>query len=168
MPQIEPIHELDCGICGGLKMSGSTKTPGEILAIDAFKTVIDAATVMEGRIVFAESIRIDGKVIGDLQEEPGAKGSVAIAPRATVCGDIVAHRVLVAGTVQGNIHATEIVQLMNGARITGDISYAAITIAHGAVVNGSLTGSARKAESASDMRRKPLLLANESPDPVPA
>lgn len=149
-------------------MSGRTKTPGEILAIDAFKTIIDAATVLEGRIVFAESIRIDGKVIGDLQEEPGAIGSVAIVPGAIVCGDIAAHRVLVAGTVQGNIHATEIVQLMNGARITGDISYAAITIAHGAIINGSLAGSARKKEPASEMQSKPLLLANESPDLVPA
>jgi len=57
---------------------------------------------------------------------------------------------------------------MNGARITGDISYAAITIAHGAIINGSLAGSARKKEPASEMRRKPLSLANESPDLVPA
>jgi cytoskeletal protein CcmA (bactofilin family) len=149
-------------------MFGKTKTPGEILAIDAFKTIIDAATVMEGRIVFAESIRIDGKVIGDLQVEPGARGSVAVALGATVCGNIAAHRVLVAGTVQGNIHATEIVQLVSGARVTGDISYTAIIIAHGAIVNGSLTDCSRNAEPASEMRRKPLRLASENRDLVPA
>ena len=149
-------------------MLGSAKAPGEVLAIDAFKTVIDAATVMEGRLVFAESIRIDGKVIGHLQVEPGATGSVAVAQGAIVCGDIVAHRVFVAGTVQGNIHAAEIVQLMNGARVTGDITYAAITIAQGAIVNGSLAGSPRKAESATETRRQPLLLAGESRDLVPA
>jgi cytoskeletal protein CcmA (bactofilin family) len=149
-------------------MPGRAKAPGEILAIDAFKTVIDAATVMEGRIIFAESIRIDGKVIGNLQVEPGATGSVAVAPGATVCGDIVAHRVLVAGTVQGNIHSTEIVQLMNGARVTGDISYAAITIAHGAIVNGSLTDCSRKEAPASEMQRNPLRLASEVRDLVPA
>lgn len=148
-------------------MSGKSNTPGEILAVDAFKTVIDAATVMEGRIVFAESIRIDGKVIGCLQEEPGAKGSVAVAPGATVCGDIVAHRVLVAGVVQGNIHATEIVQLMNGARVTGDISYAAITVAHGAIVNGSLKDCSRKEVPAAEMPRIPLHLATEDRDLVP-
>ena len=168
MPQREQTYKLDCGNFRGSKMLGRSKTPGEILAIDAFKTIIDAATVMEGRIVFAESIRIDGKVIGDLQAEPGATGSVAVAPGAIVCGDIVAHRVLVAGTVQGNIHAAEIVQLMNGARITGDITYAAITIAHGAIVNGSLTDCSRKEESAPESRRQPLRLASESLDLAPA
>jgi len=153
--------------CGG-KMAGKAKTPGEVLAIDAFKTVIDTATVMEGRIVFAESIRIDGKVIGSLQVEPGAKGSVAVAPGGIVCGDIVAHRVLVAGTVQGNIHATEIVQLMKGATVTGDISYAAITIAHGTIVNGALLGKPRSKESASEPRRDPPRLASEGGDLVPA
>ena len=149
-------------------MFGKTKTPVEILAIDAFKTIIDAATVMEGRIVFAESVRIDGKVIGDLQVEPGVTGSVAVAPGATVCGDIVAHRVLVAGTVQGNIQAMEIVQLMPGARVTGDITYAAITIAHGAIVNGSLADSSRNEEPASEKRRKLLRLAGDGRDHVPA
>lgn len=149
-------------------MFGKTKAPGEILAIDAFKTFVDASTVMEGRIVFAESIRIDGKVMGDVQVEPGARGSVAVAPGAVVRGDIVAHRVLVAGTVQGNIQALEIVQLMDGAKVTGDISYAAISIVHGAIVNGCLTDSSRNEEPSSEKRRKLLRLAGEGRELAPA
>lgn len=149
-------------------MFGKTKTPGEILAIDAFKTFIDASTVIEGRIIFAESIRIDGKVMGGVQVEPGATGSVAVGPGAIVRGDIVAHRVLVAGTVQGNIQAMEIVQLMDGAQVTGDISYAAILIVHGASVNGSLTDSSRNEEPSSEKRRKLLRLAGEGHNHAPA
>lgn len=148
-------------------MFGKTKTPGEILAIDAFKTFIDASTVMEGRIVFAESIRIDGKVMGDVQVVPGTTGNVAVGPGAVVRGDIAAHRVLVAGTVQGNIQAMEIVQLMDGANVTGDISYAAISIVHGAIVNGALSDSSRNQEPASERQRKLIRLAGEDQDHVP-
>jgi cytoskeletal protein CcmA (bactofilin family) len=143
-------------------MFGKTKAPGEILAIDAFKTFIDASTVMQGRIVFAESIRIDGKVLGNVEVEPGATGSVAVGPGAIVRGDIVAHRVLIAGTVQGNIRALETVQLMDGARVTGDISYQSISIVQGASVNGALTESAASSsneEPSSEKRRKLLRLA---------
>jgi cytoskeletal protein CcmA (bactofilin family) len=154
-------------------MFGKTKAPGEILAIDAFKTFIDASTVMEGRIVFAESIRIDGKVLGNVEVEPGATGSVAVGPGAIVRGDIVAHRVLIAGTVQGNIRALETVQLMDGARVTGDISYQSISIVQGASINGALTESSGSEEPSSEKRRKLLRLAvdsngsgSASPDPA--
>lgn len=110
----------------------------ETLAIEAFKTLIDATTTLQGSMNFVHSVRIDGKVVGDLLVDPGAAGIIAIGPKAEVRGNIDAHRVLVAGKVHGNIHAADSVHLMSSARVSGDISYGSISIEYGARVNGLL------------------------------
>jgi len=85
--------------------SGKKRKLEETLAIEAFKTIIDASTSMEGRMNFANSVRIDGKIVGDLLVDSGAAGIIAVGPEAEVRGNIDAHRVLVAGKVHGNIRA---------------------------------------------------------------
>ena len=110
----------------------------ESFSVERFKTLIDSSTTIDGRMNFGNSVRIDGKVHGNLIIEPGCKGTIAIGPGAEVRGDINAYRVLVAGTVQGNIQATERVELLSSARVSGDIAYGSISISHGARVIGLL------------------------------
>jgi cytoskeletal protein CcmA (bactofilin family) len=50
----------------------------------------------------------------------------------------MAHRVLVAGKVSGQIHARERVELQARCRVQGDIKYGSIAIEHGAQVMGLL------------------------------
>ncbi|HEY9447029.1 MAG TPA: polymer-forming cytoskeletal protein [Burkholderiales bacterium] len=119
-------------------MFGKKRKLEETLAIEAFKTIIDASTSMEGRMNFANSVRIDGKIVGDLLVDSGAAGIIAVGPDAEVRGNIDAHRVLVAGKVHGNIRAADSVHLMSTAKVSGDISYASISIECGARVNGLL------------------------------
>ena len=110
----------------------------ENLSVERFKTLIDSSATIDGRMNFGNSVHIDGKVHGDLVMEPGCKGTIAIGPDAEVRGDINACRILIAGTVQGNIHATERVELLSSARVSGDIAYGSISILHGARVTGLL------------------------------
>jgi Integral membrane protein CcmA involved in cell shape determination len=110
----------------------------ESFSVERFKTLIDSSTTIDGRMNFGNSVRIDGKVHGNLIIEPGCKGTIAIGPGAEVRGDINAYRVLVAGTVHGNIQATERVELLSSARVSGDIAYGSISISHGARVIGLL------------------------------
>lgn len=118
------------------------------LAGEAFQTLIGRNTSMEGRISFSDGIRIDGRLTGDINVDRGASGSIAIGPDAEVRGNITAHRVLVAGTVMGNIHALESAHLLPTARVTGDIVYAQLAISPGALVNGALRDATRTAEAA--------------------
>jgi cytoskeletal protein CcmA (bactofilin family) len=60
-------------------------------------------------------------------------------------GDISAYRVLVAGKVEGNIYATERVELHDGAEVRGDITYGQIGIEPGAILFGLMI--ARAAET---------------------
>jgi cytoskeletal protein CcmA (bactofilin family) len=115
----------------------------ETLSTETFKTFIDAKTVVEGRMSFANSVRIDGKVLGDVLIDGDGGGLVAVGPGAEVRGNVSARRVLIAGTVQGNVQGTDNVQLLAGARVSGDISYGAIAIVCGARVNGLLVDLAK-------------------------
>jgi cytoskeletal protein CcmA (bactofilin family) len=61
---------------------------------------------------------------------------VAIGPTGEVSGDITAHRVMVAGKVEGNIYASERVEFHKDSVVHGDISYGSIAVEHGARLLG--------------------------------
>ncbi|MGE5524521.1 MAG: bactofilin family protein [Rhodospirillaceae bacterium] len=135
------------------------------MAAIAFQTLVGRNTSLEGRITFSDGIRIDGRVTGDINVERGATGSVAVGPEAEVRGNITAHRVLVAGTVFGNIHASESAHLLPTARVMGDIVYGELSVSPGAQVNGSLRDLAHGVE-ATERTGNLIRLADKSVDAV--
>lgn len=137
------------------------------LTVETFQTLVGRNATFQGSISFSEGIRIDGRVTGDIEAERGSTGCIAVGSEAEVRGNIVAHRVLVAGTVHGNIRAIEVVHLLGTARVTGDISYAKISIAPGAQVNGLLSEAA-SAAGESDRSGRLIRLADKSHDSVTA
>jgi len=128
------------------KVLGRKKSPEDDFAV--FHTLVGPKITMDGRINFSDGLRIDGHVVGDVQVERGAVGSIAIGPGGEVRGNVTAHRILIAGTVIGNVCALEMVHLLATARVTGDISYARISICPGAVVNGALSELTKTGEAA--------------------
>jgi cytoskeletal protein CcmA (bactofilin family) len=52
--------------------------------------------------------------------------------------------IIVNGRIDGNVRATERIELQNKGEITGDVSYKVIEIAAGAAINGALTREAGK------------------------
>ena len=121
---------------------------------ERFDTLVGRTTTVFGRLVLLDSVRIDGKVFGNIETTPENKISVAIGPTGEVKGDITAHRVLVAGKVEGNIYAAERVEFHKDAVVNGDISYGSIAVEHGArllgmvVQNKAASQSANRAQAA--------------------
>lgn len=105
---------------------------------EKFDTLIGKNTVIHGRLVLLESIRIDGKVVGNVETSKEESITVVIGASGEVQGDIVAQRVVVAGKVSGNIHAHERVELHADCLVQGDIKYGSIAIEHGSKVLGLL------------------------------
>ena len=103
---------------------------------ERFDTLVGRTTTVFGRLVLLDSVRIDGKVFGNLETAPDNKISVAIGPTGEVKGDITAHRILVAGKVEGNIYAAERVEFHKDSVVQGDISYGSIAVEHGARLLG--------------------------------
>ncbi len=114
------------------KLRGKSFAPSQ----ERFDTIIGRTTHIYGRLVLLDSVRIDGNVTGNIETGKDNKITVAIGPTGEVSGDITAHRVMVAGKVEGNIYAAERVEFHKDSVVQGDISYGSIAIEHGARLLG--------------------------------
>lgn len=96
------------------------------------ETIIGPGTEMEGNLRTAESIRIDGKIKGEVSAE-----SVILGASGVVLGDISANRVVVAGRVKGNVSATASLELLPKGQLLGDIRTNKLVISDGATFEGN-------------------------------
>ena len=116
---------------------------------EKFDTTIGRTTFIQGTLILRDSVRIDGKVLGNIEADAGSKITVAIGPTGEVTGDITAHRIMVAGKVAGHIFAAERVEFQKDSVVNGDVSYGSISIEHGAKLSGLIIQNQTADESAS-------------------
>ena len=109
-----------------------------VMSQEKFDTLIGRHAEIHGCLRLQESVRIDGKVVGNIEAPRDLAISVVIGPNGEVQGDVLAGRIIVAGKVAGNIHAYERVELMASAMVQGDIKYASMAVEHGAKLLGLL------------------------------
>jgi len=108
-----------------------------------FETLIGKTSEIFGRMVIAHSLRIDGKVVGNIESDQDVRVTVAIGEGAVVIGDITAYRVMVAGKVEGNIYAKERADFYETAVVRGDVTYGTIGIEHGSQIIGLIIQGAQ-------------------------
>ena len=106
---------------------------------ETFGSIIGSDLEIFGSLLATKSLRIDGTVIGDIKTKAGTDVCIALGKTGLVQGNISGVRVLVAGRVEGNVLATERVELHSGADVHGDIIYAQIGIEQGARLSGLLS-----------------------------
>jgi len=99
----------------------------------AKESLIAADVTIEGKIEGAGHVRIAGRFKGDVNVE----GNVTIEQGAHVTGQIAAATVIVSGEVQGNISASQRVELLETGIINGDVKAAVLTVAAGSRMRGS-------------------------------
>ena len=95
-------------------------------------TMIGKGTVIEGDLQVQNSLRIDGKVMGNIQ----ATDSVIVGKDGEVQGNIKAKNILLAGKVIGNVKSQDKVFLEAKAIILGDIQAARLVVDEGASFEG--------------------------------
>ena len=101
-------------------------------------SVLGAETRLTGTLHVDESMRIDGRLEGNLEQSDGDERWLIVGPAAEIHGDIRAQNVSVSGKVIGNIVASGNVELTNGSEVRGNISHRSITVEPGASVHGQL------------------------------
>ena len=102
------------------------------------KSLIAQGTEISGDICFAEGLRIDGVVRGNLSAAAGHASILVISETAQVQGEIRADHVIVNGQVVGPIHAADLLELQPKAQVQGDLTYRALEMHQGASVAGLL------------------------------
>jgi cytoskeletal protein CcmA (bactofilin family) len=95
-------------------------------------TVVGATAKLEGNVVSAGSLRIDGNVKGQIN----ADGDVTLSPQSQVEADIRAQNVSVAGRFKGSIVVKGKAHLARGGRIDGNITSKTLVVEEGGVFHG--------------------------------
>lgn len=103
------------------------------------KSLIAHGSQLDGNFSFAEGLRVDGALRGNITGLPVAPSILVISESASVVGEIVADHIIINGRVDGPVHAREMLELQPKARISGDVSYKMLEMHRGAVVEGRLS-----------------------------
>ena len=97
------------------------------------ETMISKECEISGGIAAKGSLRIDGKVAGDVTTD----GDVLLGESGLIEGDVKAKNVVLAGTVRGNLKLTGKLELYPTAHLTGDVKVAVLNISDGAFFYGT-------------------------------
>jgi cytoskeletal protein CcmA (bactofilin family) len=114
-------------------------------------TVIGESMRIKGSVSSGEALHLNGELEGSLE----LKGSLAIGPNGKVNANIKATEIIVAGTVKGNMEASERIVLRKGAHLVGDVKTAGIVIEDGAYFKGGIDIAQPKGLSAAAAAGKP-------------
>ena len=95
-------------------------------------TIVGTGARLEGNVVSAGSLRIDGQVKGQIN----ADGDVTLSPQSQVEADIRAQNVSVAGKFKGNVIVKGKAHLARGGRIDGNITAKTLVIEEGGTFHG--------------------------------
>jgi cytoskeletal protein CcmA (bactofilin family) len=106
-------------------------------------TSIDATTKLTGKIRCKETIRIDGRLKGEVRCEK----SVIVGDEAVLDASVHGDEVVVSGTVKGDISAKRKITLKQSARVTGDLATPGIVIEEGAKLEGRIVIGAEEVKA---------------------
>lgn len=130
---------------------GGAMTESESIARDIkegrMSGYVGAGTVLTGETSFQAMLRVDGHLTGRVSSE---SGTLIIGSSGRVDADIIVSAATVGGTVNGDIVATEKVELGRTARVVGNIQTPRLVIEDGAIFEGSC--SMMKAKESSEKR----------------
>lgn len=112
------------------------------------ETLIGRNTQVTGDLRFRGGMHVDGTVRGNVEAE-GEDCMISVSQSGVIEGDVNVPRIVLDGTVTGDVYAREQMELAAHAKVNGDVYYNLVEMAVGASVNGKLVH--RPAE-------KPLLL----------
>jgi cytoskeletal protein CcmA (bactofilin family) len=95
---------------------------------------VGKTTRIRGEIYSEEELFFDGEVEGSIE----VRHLLTIGPNGQIKANVKAKELVVRGSIQGDVMATERISIMNGASIVGDVKTAGIVIEDGAYFKGGI------------------------------
>jgi cytoskeletal protein CcmA (bactofilin family) len=105
---------------------------------EAGVTLIAANTEVIGDLCFVNQLYINGLVTGNVLAEAGSGATVMVTDDGAVRGEIRVPNVVINGRVEGDVFATERIELAPNAVVQGNVYYKLIEMQLGAMVDGQL------------------------------
>ena len=119
------------------------KSHGFSAGLEGGTTLIANNTRMKGDVLFEDQLYVTGVVEGNVTASD-TKNAAPEAARLVVCeggkiiGEVRAPHVVIDGTVEGDVYATNKVELAPQAKVVGNLHYNLVEMQAGSVVNGKM------------------------------
>jgi cytoskeletal protein CcmA (bactofilin family) len=118
-----------------------TDVHNDVMEDEDFDTVLSPDIDFSGKIRFEKPFLIKGKVSGEIT----AEGLLVIDEGAVVEANIFAAKVIIRGTVVGNVTAAEKVEVALTGKLTGNVTAPEVFMETGCIFNGRCTMTERQA-----------------------
>ena len=97
-----------------------------------YGTILGPDAKFKGEFTFDSAAKVLGRVEGSIT----SKGKLLIAGGSTCKANVIASEVAIEGFIEGNVEATERVEIKSKGRISGDIVASRMTMGDGATIDG--------------------------------
>jgi len=126
-------------------------------------TLIGKAATINGDLEFSGGLHLDGRINGNVRSSAEDGGALSVSESGFIEGNVEVTNIVMNGTVNGDMHAGERLQLGGKARVNGNVHYGVIEMAPGAVITGKLIpiGNAA-AEAPAEAQPAPAVAAAKS------
>jgi len=121
-------------------MFGNSRKP-HLIEVSKLSSLIAEDVEMDGDLIFASGLRVDGFLHGKLVGKPGegkARSLLVLSDKGRIEGSIRCYDAVINGTVQGDLEVEHFLELQANARVSGTIRYCQLQMDVGAIVDGQL------------------------------
>src|SRR6187200_1061963 len=125
---------------------------------------IGKSVVIKGELNGSEDLTIEGQVEGKIELKEHA---LTIGPNGKIKAQVFAKAVIVLGEVNGNVTASEKVDIRDGGSVDGDIVSPRVAIAEGAHFRGSVDMQRKGPQAAQPGAAKPAAASVPAPPSTP-
>lgn len=136
VPASAPAHTVETQRREPQPMSSPTRTfEPESTGPRGGSAALGKNVTVKGQIFAREDLTIDGEVEGTVECQ---EHRLTIGPNARVQAGLKAREIIIHGSIQGNVDATDKIDIKKEAKLVGDIKTSRIVIEDGAYFKGSI------------------------------
>ena len=126
---------------------------------------IGKSVIIKGELSGSEDLTIEGQVEGKIELRQNV---LTIGPNAKIKAQVAAKTIVVEGSVQGNVMATERIEIRDKGSVEGDLAAPRVAIADGAHFRGSIDMQQGRGAAERSADHKPAATASSTSAPAAA
>jgi cytoskeletal protein CcmA (bactofilin family) len=127
-------------------MFGSKQKPAPKSKSTKIDTLIGQNSELHGDVIFSGGLHVDGVIKGNVYAESDSGSILSVSERGLIEGEVRVPNIILNGSVNGDVHAADHIELAENAKVTGNVYYKLIEMVRGAEVNGNLVHRGDKAQ----------------------
>src|SRR4249919_2786778 len=129
--------DIEVDTRGAVTMFKNTNKPSSRDG-QAVDTLIGPQVTLRGDLEFSGGLYVEGRIIGRVTATEGERAVLVLGENGSIEGEVRAPVVMIDGRLDGDVHATERVELAAKARVTGNVHYRTVEMHAGAQLTGRL------------------------------